>query len=209
MMRLAVVMVSSSCAMLSTEPYAATRDMSLYVTIDAGASGTHVSGELEGPVGIDLGPNDSLAVALDGTTLLSSRALAFDLDVPAQSGDFGFALHHEGDHDVALDVTLVPASNIQATSAGGKLLLDWTAFPDGGAPTITVTGTCIQSQTIAIQTDTGHYELFAAQLQFLPEPCAIALGLSRELQTTIPFMGRSFLYATVTRTESGEGTWTP
>ena len=208
LVRLAVVLVSS-CAMLSTEPYAATRDMSLYVTIDSGAAGTHVTGELSAPVAIDLGSNDSLAVALDGATLVSSRTLAFDLDVPARSGDFGFVLHHEGDHDVALDVTLVPASNIQATSSNGKLLLDWTAFPDAGAPTIGVTGTCIEPQTIVTQTDTGHYELLAAQLQVLPEPCAISLGLSRNLQTQVPFMGKSFLFATVSQAESGVGTWTP
>jgi len=201
--------ILSSCAMFSTEPYAATRDMSLYVTIDSGASGTHVSGQLSAPVEIDLGPNDSLAVALDGATLFSKRALAFELDAPARSGDFGFALHHEGDHDVALDVTLVPASNIQATSASGKLLLDWTPFPDAGAPTITVTGTCIEPQTIVTQTDTGHYEILAAQLQLLPAPCPIALGLSRKLQTAIPFMGKAFLIATVSQTESGTGTWTP
>jgi hypothetical protein len=196
--------------MLSTEPYTATRDMSLYVTIASTTSGTHVSADLIGPLGrVDLGPNDTLGVALDGTTLVSARVTGFELDVPARSGDFGFALHHEGDHDVALDVTLVPPSNIRATSANGKLLLDWTAFPDAGAPTITVTGTCIEPVTIVTQTDTGHYELLASQLQVLPAPCAIALGLSRNLQTQIPFMGASFLYATVSQTESGDGTWTP
>jgi len=210
MKRLALAVAACSCAMFSTEPYTATRDMSLYLTIDGTKPLTHVTADLIGPFGrVDLGPNDALGLALDGTTLVSTRVTAFELDVAARSGDFELTLHHEGDHDVALDVTLVPPSNIHATSSGGKLLLDWTPFADGGAPIITVTGACILSQTIDIQTDTGHYELLAAQLQLLPEPCAIALGLSRKLQTTIPFMGASFLYATVSQAESGEGTWTP
>ena len=209
MKRLALAILPS-CAMLSTEPYTATRDMSLYVTIDGATPVTHLSAYLTGSLGpVQLGPNDALSVALDGTTLVSSRVLAFEIAVPARSGDFGFALRHEGDHDVALDVTLVPPSNVHATSSGGKLLLDWTPFPGAGTPTITVTGSCIQSKTIEIQTDTGHYELLAAQLQTLPVGCPIALGLSRRRQTAIPFMDKSFLFATVSQTESAEGTWTP
>ena len=209
MKRFAMALVSS-CAMFSTEPYTATRDMRLYVTIDGTKPFTHVTADLTGPFGrVDLGPNDSLALAIDGTTIVSTRVTSFELDVAARSGDFGFAIHHEGDHDVALDVMLVPVSNIRAASSGGKLLLDWTPFPDAGEPLITVAGTCIQTQTIHVQTDTGHYELLAAQLQTLPAGCPISLGLSRNLQTQIPFLGDTFMYATVNQAESAEGTWTP
>lgn len=202
--------VTCSCAMFSTDTYTATRDMRLYVTIDATGAQTHVTADLTGPFGdVDLGPNDSLGLLVEGAPIVSSRATSFDLDVPARSGDFTFTIHHEGDHDVAAVATLVPHSSIQATSAPGKLLLDWTPFPNGGAPTITVAGTCITTQTIHVQTDTGHYELLAAQFQTLPAPCPITLSLSRILQTQIPFLGQTFMYATVTQAESAEGQWTP
>jgi len=200
----------SSCVMLSTAPYTATRDMRLYVTIDSSAKGTHVTADITGPVGrIELGPNDSLGLLVDGAPIASARVTSFVFDVAARSGDFTFALHHEGDHDAKVDVLLVPPSDIHATSSAGKLLLDWTAFPNAGATTITVAGTCIVAQTIHVQTDTGHYELLAAQLQTLPEPCAVSLGLSRYLQTQVPIFGATFMYATVTQAETGEGQWTP
>jgi hypothetical protein len=209
MKRLALVL-SSSCVMFSTEPYTASRDMRLYVTIDSGDTGTHVSAEITGPLGsVDLGPNDSLALLVDGAPITSARATGLELDLAARSGDFTFVIHHEGDHDVAVDVTLVPTSNIHATSAAGKLLLDWTPFPEAGATTITVAGTCILSQTIHVQTDTGHYELLASQLQAQPGSCAVSLGLSRSLDAQIPFLGQTFMYATVTQAEIGQGQWTP
>lgn len=210
-MKRVAFLVVSSCAMFSTEPYTATRDMTLYVTIDASGAATHVSADLTGPFGrVDLGPNDSLGLLVDGAPIVSSRVTSFDLDVAERAGDFTFTLHHEGDHDVASTVTLVPPSNVHATSSAGKLLIDWTAFPNGGAPTVVVLGSCITTQTIHVETDTGHYELLAAQLQTLPEPCAITLTLSRVLQAQIPFLGETFMYATVTtQTESAEAQWTP
>jgi len=209
-MKRALLLFVSSCAWLSTEPYTASRDMKLYVTIDSKTSGTHVTASMSTLVDrIDLGPNDSFALLVDGAPIVSARVTEFTIDLATRSGDFTFALHHEGDHDIAVDVTLVPTSNIHATSAGGKLLLDWTAFPDAGATTIGVSGTCITSQTIHVQTDTGHYELLAAQLQTLPDACAITMSLSRSLQTEIPFLGETFMYATVSQSESAEGQWTP
>jgi hypothetical protein len=209
-MKRVALLFASSCAMFSTEPYTATRDMRLYVTIDATGPVTHVTADLIAQFGsVDLGPNDSLGMLIDGTPIVSARVTSFDLDVGARSGDFTFLVHHEGDHDAAVDVTLVPQSGIQATSAPGKLLLDWTAFPNGGDATITVTGTCIRSQTIHVQTDTGHYELLAAQLQELPASCAISLGLSRILQAQVPFLGDTFMFATVSQAEFGDGQWTP
>lgn len=200
----------TSCAWLSTEPYTATRDMKLYVTIDGTVSPTHVTADLTGPVGrVALGPNDSLSLAIDGASIVSSRVTSFDVSVAPRSGDFAFSVHHEGDHDVTAHVTLVPASNIHATSAPGKLLLDWTAFPNAGATTLTVSGACIRPQTVHVQTDTGHYEILAAQLQALPAACSISLALSRDLQTQIAFLGETFMFATVSQAESGEGAWTP
>jgi hypothetical protein len=211
-MKRLVLLFASACAMFSTEPYTATRDMRLYVTIDAttSATTTHVTADLTAMFGsVELGPNDALGMLVDGVPIVSARVTSFDLDVGAASGDFGFTVHHEGDHDAAVDVTLVPHSNIQATSSAGKLLLDWTAFPNAGDTTITVTGTCIHAQTIHVRTDTGHYELASAQLQELPVACAISLGLARSLQTEVPFMGDTFMVATVNQAESAEGQWTP
>jgi hypothetical protein len=209
-MKLLGLALLSSCAMFSTETYTATSDMRLYVTIDSGADGTHVTADITSPVeGQVLGPNDSLALLVDGAPIASSRATSLAADVAARSGEFAFTIHHEGDHDAFVSVTLVPTSNIRATSSAGKLLLDWTAFPNGGEATITVAGTCITTQTVHVLTDTGHYELLAQQFQNQPAPCALSLSLARDLETEVALFGSTFMFATVKQAESGQGQWTP
>ena len=55
-MKRALLLFASSCAWLSTEPYTASRDMKLYVTIDSKTSGTHVIASMSTQVDrIDLG----------------------------------------------------------------------------------------------------------------------------------------------------------
>jgi hypothetical protein len=196
--------------MLSTRQETATRDMRLNVTIDSSDKGTHVIANLGGPFGDpDLGPDDSLALLIDGATIVTGAVPSLTLDVAPRGGEFAFALHHEGDHDVTATAMLVPPSNIHATSASGKLVLDWTPHENGGTTTITVKGTCIQPHEISVLTDTGHYELEAAQLQTLPAACAITLGLSRSSMTTVAFANTPFMYATLAQSETAEGTWTP
>jgi hypothetical protein len=208
-MRGALVLLAS-CEMFSTSPVTASRDMHLYVNIASSAAGTKLSAELNGPFGTpELGPNDTLSLFIDGAPIASARVTRLDLELVARSGAFTFALHHEGDHDVNVTTTLVPPSNIHATSAGGKLILDWTPFPNAGEPFITVTGTCITPQSIQIETDTGHYELLAAQLQLLPASCALSLGLFRNFQIQVPFQEENFMDVTMSQAETAEGTWTP
>jgi hypothetical protein len=207
--RLALLFVSG-CAMLSTRAETATRDMRLNVTIDSTDAGTHVVANLGGPFGDpDLGPDDSLALLIDGATIVTGSVSSLTLDVAPRGGEFAFALHHPGDHDATATVILVPPSNIHATSVSGKLILDWTPHEDGGTTTITVKGTCIEPHEISVLTDTGHYELEGAQLQTLPAPCAITLGLSRSSMTTVSFADSPFMFASLAQSETAEGTWTP
>jgi hypothetical protein len=213
-MKLAAMSLAlAGCAMFSTREETATRDMRLWVTIDSSDdAGTHVNALLDGPFGDpDLGPNDSFSLEIDGApTPLSPASSGLVADVPTRGGEFAFVLHHDGDHDVTSLATLPPPSNVHGASAGGKLAIDWTPTTLADVTTtLTVKGTCIEPQSIAIRTDTGHYELLASQLQTLPASCAITLGLARALETTTTAFGAAFMDAKITQSETAEATWTP
>ncbi len=209
----ALLLLSTACSMLATSPETATRDMRLYVTVDSSDAGTHVDATLTGPFGDpDLGPSDSFSLFVDGaptpfSAWTSSRWIA---DLVARSGELAFVLHHEGDHDVKSIATLPPPSGIHGASSGGKLVVDWTpTLVSGVTTTLTVTGKCIEPQSITIRTDTGHYELVAAQLQALPSSCTLTVGLSRASDVTNAPFGEAFMDAKVTQSESAEIAWAP
>ncbi len=214
-MRAHALLLLTGCEMLATSNETATRDMRLFVTIDSSdaLAGTHVDATLSGPFGDpDLGPNDSFTLDVDGvpTPLVQGGSAHWTADLATRGGELAFLLHHENDHDVKSVATLPSPSGVHATSSGGKLLVDWApTIVSDATTTLTVKGWCIEPQSIAIRTDTGHYELVASQLQPLPASCPVTLGLERDVEVTTAPFGEAFMDAHVTQSETAEATWTP